>query len=384
MVERKRIGLFLESYRTFPSIVIYILNIIRTCVLIDDNKKPIFVILHKKDSPLEELKEFKYPYLEFYELKDVYSSLPQRLVNKISRKILGKNLIPFVDNGFPKDLDCIFPYSERAECNYIKHKIIWKPDFQEFHYPVYFSPSDLDNHTIFLDRISKLECDLILSSDDSKRDYERYYPSHANKIKVVNFTSFLPPFDHINISQLKGKLNISRPYFLVANQFWPHKNHINVLKAMSVVKRRLGHMPFQMVFTGKTSSDRDKDLKKKLDYYIHLNQLNEDVIYTGFINREDQLALMKNSIAVVQPSLFEGWSIVIEDVKAMNHRVIASSISVNKEQIIDNACFFNPFDFKELAERMLSVFETPAPIIVKDYSVEINKFKEHLELVFEL
>ncbi len=39
--------------------------------------------------------------------------------------------------------------------------------------------------------------------------------------------------------------------------------------------------------------------------------------FLGFIDRGEQLQLMKNSIAIVQPSLFEGWSTVVEDTKAM-------------------------------------------------------------------
>ena len=37
----------------------------------------------------------------------------------------------------------------------------------------------------------------------------------------------------------------------------------------------------------------------------------------GFISRQDQLSLMRDAIAVIQPSLFEGWSTVVEDCKAI-------------------------------------------------------------------
>ena len=37
----------------------------------------------------------------------------------------------------------------------------------------------------------------------------------------------------------------------------------------------------------------------------------------------DQLRLMKESLGVIQPSLFEGWSTVIEDAKALNKKSIS-------------------------------------------------------------
>ncbi|MBO9701643.1 MAG: glycosyltransferase [Sporocytophaga sp.] len=384
MVKRKHVGLFLESYNNLPAMVIYILNIVRTFTLIEDSRKPVLIILHRADSPIEELKQIGYPYIEFYQSKNTIPNLFQRGINKISRELVKRNLINLSDKKFPNNLDCIFPYSEKTECDYIKHKIIWKPDFQEFHYPIYFSPRDLEYDTLYLNRISKLRIDMVLSSYDSKRDYERFYPSHLNNLKVLNFTSFLPAFHHIDIKFLLNTYNLKKPYYLVANQFWPHKNHINVLKAMAILKRQRQNLPFQMVFTGKTSSTRDKDLKLKLDYFIKLNNLEEDIVYTGFIKREEQLCLMKNSISVVQPSLFEGWSTVIEDVKALNHRVIATNISVNKEQISENVYFFDPFNYEVLASILLDVYNNPKPIEVRDYSAEIFKFKEALEKVFEV
>jgi hypothetical protein len=49
----------------------------------------------------------------------------------------------------------------------------------------------------------------------------------------------------------------------------------------------------------------------------------------GFIDRAEQTMLLKNAISIVQPSLFEGWSTVVEDAKALNQYMILSDIPVN-------------------------------------------------------
>lgn len=382
MDQRKRIGLYYESYSTLPAFVIYIQNLVRTLLLTPDERKPCLVIMHLPDSPVDELKALNYPFIEFYKLKNVYRNVMKRIVNKASRPVLKRNLLPFTDPGFPKNLDIIFPYNFRPEAEYVKHKIVWKPDFQEFHLPTYFTPSELEWHKQYLDDLSSEPLALVLSSQDSRRDYERYYPKHVNDIHIWPFTSFLPEYKHIDVQALKKRYGIEKPYFVVANQFWPHKNHLNVLKAMISCLQQRGD--FQVVFTGKQKSSRDKDLFSKLQQFIRHNGLGAHTVFTGFIQREEQIALMSGALAVIQPSTFEGWSTVIEDCKALGQYVLASGLSVNREQIHRGVTFFDPYNYKELAEAMLQVIGNPPQRRDPDYIKEIQQFNQTLCQTFKL
>jgi glycosyltransferase involved in cell wall biosynthesis len=376
MVKRKRIGLFFESYATLPAFVIYVENIIRTLSLAQDIERPQLIILHLPDSPIHEIKEINYPHIEFYQLPNIYRNIFKRALNKITRSLGCKNIIPFFDKEFPKDLDCIFPYNMRPECDYIKHKIIWKPDFQEIHLPIFFSKTELKQDRQFTDYLADNPYHLVLSSEDAKRDYLSIYPNYQNTIHLWKFTSYLPETSNINFRTLANKFNINSNYFIVANQFWPHKNHLLVLKAL---KRCFeANCDFKILFTGKQQSNRDPELFEKLQHYISVNKLNNHVIFTGFIAREEQVVLMKNAMAVIQPSLFEGWSTVIEDCKALNQFVIASNISVNKEQIKDNAIFFDPYNFVDLSTKLME-FNKNCPVKkTANYNEEIKKFMKQL------
>jgi glycosyltransferase involved in cell wall biosynthesis len=105
---------------------------------------------------------------------------------------------------------------------------------------------------------------------------------------------------------------------------------------------------------------------------------------TGFISREDQLILMKNAMAIIQPSLFEGWSTVIEDCKALGQFVIASDLDVNKEQLTTNCLFFQRNDASELSAHMKNLLKNGKKIVPSDYSENIDQFKKDLIHVFEL
>jgi glycosyltransferase involved in cell wall biosynthesis len=376
MVKRKRIGLFFESYSTLPAFVIYIQNIIRTLNLADDRDKPELVILHLPDSPLHEVKEINYPYISFYQLANIYKSPAKRILNKVWRTFFNKNAVPFFDKNFPTDLDCIFPYYMHPETEYVKHKIVWKPDFQEYHLPIYFTVNELKWSKEYMDSVSLNPWHLVLSSEDSKRDFIHAYPKNSNPVHLWKFTSFLPDTKNIDAAKLLDKFKATGKYFLVANQFWPHKNHLNVLKALKICAEK--NCDFKIVFTGKQKSARDPELFEKLQTYISLHGLDERVVFTGFMPREEQIVLMERSMAVIQPSLFEGWSTVIEDCKALNQFVIASDLSVNREQIKQNVVFFDPYNYKDLADKLLDFSKKGLPKVSFDYSQEILRFKNDI------
>ena len=83
-------------------------------------------------------------------------------------------------------------------------------------------------------------------------------------------------------------------------------------------------------------------------------KLNNEIKFLGFIPREDQLNLIKISLGVIQPSLFEGWSTVIEDAKALEKFIFASDLPVHREQAQTNIEFFDPLEPNSLAKLLAS------------------------------
>ncbi len=100
--------------------------------------------------------------------------------------------------------------------------------------------------------------------------------------------------------------------------------------------------------------------------------------FLGFLPRADQLALMAGAVAVVQPSLCEGWSTVVEDAKALGRHVIASDIAVHREQLATGADFFAPDDAEALAG-LLNRYAAadPAPVTA-DYRLAERRFADEL------
>ena len=113
--------------------------------------------------------------------------------------------------------------------------------------------------------------------------------------------------------------------------------------------------------------------------------MERNIRFLGFLDRREQLVILKNTIAVIQPSLFEGWSTVVEDTKALNKHIILSDLTVHKEQIQKHCDFFERKDEKQLAGllRKYSV-NNPSDFSNEDYVIKINDFgKDFMDMINE-
>jgi glycosyltransferase involved in cell wall biosynthesis len=70
----------------------------------------------------------------------------------------------------------------------------------------------------------------------------------------------------------------------------------------------------------------------------------------GFISREDQIQLIRRSLAIIQPSLFEGWSTVVEDARSLGKTIFLSDFPVHLEQNPPYAFYFEQQNTEQLAE----------------------------------
>ncbi len=256
----------------------------------------------------------------------------------------------------------------------IPNKVFWIPDFQELFFSNYFSGKEIDSRKANHQRIRADRGTLILSSKSVQNDFLNFYPNANCKPKVVNFAVTHPAYQHLDIELLKNKYKINGDYFFSPNQFWKHKNHLVVLKAVKLLKEKNNNI--LVVFTGKEYDYRNPTYTDELKDFVKNNDLSDNVLFLGFIDRDEQLQLMNHSLAVIQPSLFEGWSTVVEDAKAMNQFIIASDLSVHKEQLNNNCLFFNPTNEIELADMIALVSKTKMQRVKNDYTLNIKSFAE--------
>ena len=88
-----------------------------------------------------------------------------------------------------------------------------------------------------------------------------------------------------------------------------------------------------------------------------MNKLNNNYRYLGVVPYKDVMSLMFHSVAIINPSKFEGWSSSVEQAKSMGKKIILSNINVHKEQNPQRKIFVNPNNYNKLASIMINVWK---------------------------
>lgn len=188
---------------------------------------------------------------------------------------------------------------------------------------------------------------ILVSSYDSKQAFETFYPKSKGKVFVSQF-SIPAPVDKVDFDELTKKYKLPTQYFFLPGQFWQHKNHECVIKALSIAKDVYGESLY-VVSTGNIADLRNPDHFDRLQALTKELGVAENFLVLGSIPYIELISLMNHSIALLNPSLFEGWSTTVEEAKTLMVDMVLSNISVHKEQAKKQATFFDPQKPEQLA-----------------------------------
>ncbi|WP_010262381.1 glycosyltransferase [Treponema primitia] len=371
MAERKHLTLLYNFDETWIGGTYYVLNIIKALNSLSDNGvKPKITIIHQYKIGLDAIKAINYPYIEFLET-NIKLSFLKKIINIISDLFFYRGLFEI---KLPLEkIDFVYPFATHINTNNIKSAYYWIPDFQDRYLPHFFRVFECTlRHWNRLLMIRK-GYPIIFSSSTALADFKMFYPRAKNKTEIISFVSIIgDQYKTVDFFALKIKYNLPQLYFISPNQFWRHKNQVIVLQAIDILKRN--GIELKVIFTGKEYDNRNPEYFTMLQNFVEEKDIDSSVSFLGFIDRDEQLQIMNNAVCIIQPSLFEGWSTVVEDAKALNKYILVSDIPLHREQIINNCSFFNPKDPDDLANKMLSCLCNMKDVVSHNYNSNIHKF----------
>lgn len=373
MAERKEIALIYNKSKNWIAGAYYIQNLISALLYIDDTNKPLINVYCKSHNDFQELCNItNYPYLKENIFSDK-NSIITRIINKIHRTFNPYYYKPYNSIKIKNTKNLfIYPISNRNLFESCSKLLVWIPDFQEKYYPHYFSKNEIKQRNINYISYCKNRIPIVFSSNDALEDFKKFYNYTNSKTFVLPFAVTLPDFSSENIDSIKKKYNINTNYFFCANQFWEHKNHLFLFKVFNEFIKK-GYN-FQLICSGALKDYRNNLYSNKIKSFIRENKLEEHIKILGFIDRTEQLCLMKNSYAIIQPSLFEGWSTVVEDAKALNKFIFLSNLKVHIEQSPLNVCYFDPKNSEDLVNKLIHVLPTEYEY---NYQTNIKTFADN-------
>ncbi|HXX74287.1 MAG TPA: glycosyltransferase family 1 protein [Nitrospiraceae bacterium] len=226
----------------------------------------------------------------------------------------------------------------------------WIPDFQEHHLPEFFSRAEILARARKRSLVCRTCSCVILSSFEAQRDLNELDKCCAKKAKVLRFVANAPAPRKEDVVKVVQRLGVDRPYFYLPNQFWKHKNHRVVVNALCILKDR--GISACVIASGNVTDHRQPGYFNELMSQVREAGVENRFVPVGTVPYSDLLALMAGAIAVINPSLFEGWSTTVEEAKSMGKLVLLSDIGVHREQAPGHGRYFSPDDAEGLAKLM--------------------------------
>jgi len=306
------------------------------------------------------------------------SRLGLMLLHKVSLVVLGYNYPltqklnrirePGINVLFTNNLAHLF-----ARTDYIK--LYWIPDFQHFHLPALFGEKDLLERNHQFEQGCIHADAIVLSSKDAQDDLATFNKQFVRKSYISSPVAFIPDAVWNNDPLVTTRAHsLPEKFLYLPNQFWTHKNHELVFRAMALLRNQGTEV--QLVCSGNLTDYRNTSHFASLKKLIADLGIEPQVHILGMLTHDEVLQLLRQSVAIINPSLFEGWSTTVEESKSLGKRCLLSSIDVHKEQAPSNASYFDPADPVELANLMRNVWENekagPDPVREKEA-------REHLD-----
>jgi glycosyltransferase involved in cell wall biosynthesis len=229
--------------------------------------------------------------------------------------------------------------------------IAWFPDFQHRALPGLFSRRAWWKREIGVRTQIMTGRTVMLSSETARSECHRYYPHSGGRTRIVRFAiPSCDPISPVDARAVADSYALPERFFFLPNQFWQHKNHQLVLDALVILRSR-----GLKVVVAASGNQHDPlvpghfaAFKRRLD----ASPVSDAFRLLGMIPHAHIAPLMRAGVALVNPSLCEGWSTTVEEARATGTPMLLSNLAVHREQMGEQARYFDPLSAESLAEAL--------------------------------
>jgi len=222
-------------------------------------------------------------------------------------------------------------------------------DLSPILFPQWHPFSSFVAHKLLL-KSTLCKADLILTNSAfTKSEIHKEYPQINTPVEVTKLSSSYNE-DTGPDEFVFEKHTIQLPYFLFVGTLEPRKNLSVLLKAYDAFRKSHPEKKTGLVLAGKMGWKQKKLLSeiKNLTY-------SSDLIMTGFVSDSEKKALFQNALALIYPSLYEGFGLPVLEAMSNACPVICSKTSALPEAGGSAALYFSPGDVSALKKHLLTV-----------------------------
>ena len=277
-------------------------------------------------------------------LSKIYRSLDKSLQGEIRFAKFFNPMIEIINNS-----DCeivIFPNQDVQSFQVKKKSLVSIHDLMHRYEPHY----DEYKGTVYKARENKYKNICKYSKGvlvDSAIGKEHVIESYNKNPDEVFELPFVPPFYLLEAKEvdIKSRFNLRDDFFFYPAQFWEHKNHTNLIKAVKILKEKKVQVHLVLVGAKKNYYQNILKLITRLDIHDHVSIL-------GYVSNDEIYTLYKKAVALLFVSLIGPTNIPPLEGMLLGCPVIVSNKYAMPEQVGDAGLLVDPEDPADIASKM--------------------------------
>jgi glycosyltransferase involved in cell wall biosynthesis len=206
---------------------------------------------------------------------------------------------------------------------------------------------------------------LVADSNATRADLVRHYGAYTDRIKVIypgRDETLQRVEDPAALAAVRARYGTAGSYLLYLGTLQPRKNLIRLMDAYvraqsAAAPLDAGHQPAQrhpqLVLAGKKGWLCDDLLR-----HAAALGLEERVVFPGYVAAEHKAALLSGALALVFPSLYEGFGMPVLEALACGVPVLTSNVSSLPEVAGDAALMVDPLSVDDIAAGMVRLMDS--------------------------
>lgn len=225
-------------------------------------------------------------------------------------------------------------------------------DLQHLHYPEFFSSREFEERERLYRASVERAQHIVCISEFTRQDVHRLYGvplERMSTVWIIPSRNVWEPLAADIRSRLLAGMGVSGDFFFFPAHCWPHKNHERLLRAFQSVITELPRN-VTLVLTGRPFPDDHPAAVTTREA-----GLSSRVKHLGFRSPLEMRALFQGCMALVFPSLFEGFGMPVAEAIIAGKPVLCSNVTSLPELAGDAALTFDPLDTESIARALLAV-----------------------------
>lgn len=202
---------------------------------------------------------------------------------------------------------------------------------------------------------------IITVSKHSKYAIQNIFGTDLNKMHSIYNGGYIESVPTVISTSQKVRMALKEDYILYLGSLQPRKNIPSALQAFAKYSKSHSDSKLKFIIAGGKGYNYDTQIEEVIDKY----NLQDKVIFVGFITNEEKILLLKQAKAFIYLSLYEGFGIPLIEAMSLNTPVISSNLSCLPE-VVDNAgILVDPYDIEAITEAITTLIHNP--LIAKEY-----------------